>query len=404
MRVIPSQAAEIPINGLAIEQAAGAINGMIAERAAERLQRKPPAEPAPQPRPLKPHAPGIYFDLPMAAYHADPSLGSTDLKALLVHPAAYWQRSHLNPERSDNDDTPAKKIGRALHALVLEGEAGFARQFAEEPMPAAYPGCLVTLDDLKGKCRDLGEPVSGTKAELAKRIRAKAPDVIVFDDILALFRAMVERDGLEVLKADAMAEVRAAAANIRLNPHLARAFQGGVPEVSVFWVDADGVPCKARYDYFKPRTIVNLKKFANQRQRPVDLAIHLAISEYRYDLQAKHYLDSYPHLYAAAREGRVFGDCPLPAGWERQIADPDAIVYSWIFHQMDGPPVTVGRQITVQSPALNRAAREVARAKAVYRECVAKYGSQRWVADEPIVELADTDLPVWMREDVEEYA
>src|SRR5581483_12012006 len=351
MRVIPSQAAEIPINGLAIEQAAGAINGMIAERAAERLQRKPPAEPAPQPRPLKPHAPGIYFDLPMAAYHADPSLGSTDLKALLVHPAAYWQRSHLNPERSDNDDTPAKKIGRALHALVLEGEAGFARQFAEEPMPAAYPGCLVTLDDLKGKCRDLGEPVSGTKAELAKRIRAKAPDVIVFDDILALFRAMVERDGLEVLR-----------------------------------VDADGVPCKARYDYFKPRTIVNLKKFANQRQRPVDLAIHLAISEYRYDLQAKHYLDSYPHLYAAAREGRVFGDCPLPAGWERQIADPDAIVYSWIFHQMDGPPVTVGRQITVQSPALNRAAREVARAKAVYRECVAKYGSQRWVADEPIVE------------------
>jgi hypothetical protein len=57
--------------------------------------------------------------------------------------------------------------------------------------------------------------------------------------------------------------------------------------------------------------------------------------------QAKHYLDSYPYFFAAARDGRVFGECPLPCGWERQIADPEAIVYSWVFHQMDGPPVTV---------------------------------------------------------------
>jgi hypothetical protein len=311
------------------------------------------------------------------------------------------QRSHMNPDRVDDSDTPAKKIGRALHALVLEGEAGFARAFAEEPQPSGHPGSLVTLEDLKAKCRELGEPVSGSKAELAKRIKAKAPDVIIFDDILGLFRAMVDRDGFEVLKPDAMAEVRAAAANIKLNPHLARAFIGGTPELSIFWIDEDGLPCKARYDYFKPRTIVNLKKFANQRERPVDLAIHLAISEYRYDLQAKHYLDSYSYFFAAAREGRVFGECPLLRGWERQIADPEAIVYSWVFHQMDGPPVTVGRQITARSPALNRASREIAHANALYRDCLDKYGSGRWVADEPIVDLLDTDLPPWMREDVE---
>jgi hypothetical protein len=305
-------------------------------------------------------------------------------------------RSHC----SDDSDSPAKKIGRALHALVLEGGAGFI----EEPSPAGYPGCLVTLEDLKAKCRELGEPVSGTKAELAKRIKAKAPDVIIFDDILGLFRAMVERDGLEVLKADAMAEVRAAAENIKLNPHLARAFTGGASEISIFWSDPNGLPCKARYDYLKRFTIVNLKTFANQRQRPVDLAIHLAIAEYRYDLQARHYLESYPYLYAAAREGRVFGKCPLPAGWERQIADPDAIVYSWVFHQMDGPPITVGRQITAQSPALNRATRELAHAKALYRNCIAKYGSERWVADEPIVDLTENHLPIWMREGTEEYA
>ena len=225
----------------------------------------------------------------------------------------------------------------------------------------------------------------------------------IWDDIKALFDVMVVRDGLEVLKADAMADVRAAAASITLNPHLAKAFKGGAPEVSVFWIDENGLPCKARHDFVKPRTLVNLKKFANARQRPVDVAIHNAIAEYRYDLQAKHYLDSYPHLYAAAHEGRVFGECPLPKGWESQLVDPAAIVYCWIFHQMDEPPITVGRQITPQSPALTKATREIAKAKALYSQCLEKYGTDMWVADEPIADLEATDLPMWMREEVEAY-
>jgi hypothetical protein len=65
--------------------------------------------------------------------------------------------------------------------------------------------------------------------------------------------------GLEVLKPDAMREVRQAAASITLNPHLRRAFQGGIPEVSVFWVDEYGIACKCRLDWLKPRTIVDIR-------------------------------------------------------------------------------------------------------------------------------------------------
>ena len=90
-------------------------------------------------------APGVYFNLPMAAYHADPSLGSTDLKSLLVHPAAYWRRSHMNPNRIDDSDTPAKKMGRALHSLVLEGETAFAKAFIEEPSPRLSPAASSAL-------------------------------------------------------------------------------------------------------------------------------------------------------------------------------------------------------------------------------------------------------------------
>jgi SAP domain len=169
-----------------IQQVAGAINAMIAERAAERLGNAPAAAVPSEPPGCIPQAPGVYFGLPTAEY-------------------------------------------RALHKLVLEGEEAFARAFAEEPQPSGYPGCLVTLEDLKAKCRELGEPVSGTKAELAKRIKAKDPKTIVFDDILGLFQAMAERDGLEVLKPDAMREVPQSAATITVNPHLARAFTGGVP-------------------------------------------------------------------------------------------------------------------------------------------------------------------------------
>ena len=198
---------------------------------------------------LKPMAPGVYFNLPMAEYHADPSLGSTDLKALLVHPAVYWQRSALNPNRTKDSGTQAMKIGRALHTLVLEGEAAFARTFIQEPQAVDFPDALTSADDLRSYCRRrVLKGVGTTKAEMAKAIKKDDPAVQIWDDIRALFDVMVLRDGMEVLKPDALAEVRAAADNIMANPHFARAFKGGAPEISVFWVDEDGIACKCRYD------------------------------------------------------------------------------------------------------------------------------------------------------------
>src|SRR4051812_1115105 len=89
------QAKEVPMAQLhsalsdlqpSVEHVAGAINSMIAERAQERLGKIPAVGPLPEapktPTPLKPRAPGVYFGLSSDEYHADPSLGSTDLKRL----------------------------------------------------------------------------------------------------------------------------------------------------------------------------------------------------------------------------------------------------------------------------------------------------------------------------------
>jgi hypothetical protein len=291
--------------------------------------------------------------------------------------------------------------GRALHKLVLEGLEAFEAAFAEEPQPSGHPGALVTLEDLKAKCRELGEPVSGTKAELAKRIKAKDSTTIIFDDILATFRVMAERDGLEILKPDVMREVRQAATSISLNPYLAKAFQGGIPEVSVFWVDDYGIPCKARLDWLKPRTIVDLKKCANARERPFDVAVMLAIAEYRYDISARHYLDGYAYLYQFAAEGRVFGDCPLKPGWHQRIMPPENMRWTWVFHQTEGVPVTKGLELLPGSSALHRAAREIVQAKQSYCACLERFGAAQWVSDAPITALEDRNLPSWLREEMD---
>ena len=99
----------------------------------------------------------------------------------------------------------------------------------------------------------------------------------------------------------------------------------------------------------------------------------------------------------------MFGDCPLPDGWQRRIADPDDIAFTWVFHQMEGAPVSIGRELKTDSAVLNRAAREISEAKRTYLTCLEKYGTGMWVADDPILELQDTDMPVWMREQVEEF-
>jgi hypothetical protein len=214
--------------------------------------------------------------------------------------------------------------------------------------------------------------------------------------ILATFRVMVERDSLEVLKPDAMHEVHQAAASISLNPHLTMAFQGGIPEASIFWIDEYGIPCKCRLDWLKPRTIVDSKKCANVRERPFDVAVLLAIAEYRYDLSARHYLDGYRYLYQFATVGRVFGDCPLKPGWHARILPPSEMRWTWVFHATEGAPVTKGLELLPGSSALNRAAREIVQAKQSYLACLRKYGTDQWISDAPIATLDDTDLPMWM--------
>ena len=68
---MPQAEVRLPPSHPSVERIAGQINTMIAERAGGRLYKASvPAEPS-----RKPQEPGVYFNLPAADYHADPSLG-----------------------------------------------------------------------------------------------------------------------------------------------------------------------------------------------------------------------------------------------------------------------------------------------------------------------------------------
>jgi hypothetical protein len=347
--------------------------------------------------------PGVYFGLPAAEYHADPSLGSTDLKRLLRSPTDYWWQSAMNPDRpADAGDTPDKQKGRALHKLVLEGMAGFEKAFIPEPRIEDFPGALRTTDDLKAVLREKGEKLTGDKAELARRVKgliaAKAipEDIIIWDEHMATVKAVAARHGLEILKRDAFEEVCRAATMIGLNPHLANAFVGGVSEVSVFWRDDNcgGIPLKCRFDYLKPFTIPDLKKCANKGEMPFAEACRAAFLGYRYDCQVAHYLEGgYPAFQTLARAGRIFGDCPLPAGFPDRMAAPEDMTFTLVFHQTSGAPVTAGFELRSGAPELAQARADVAAAKQSWRQCLAIYGTDMWVSDAPIRQFALEELP-----------
>lgn len=85
--------------------------------------------------------PGIYRKVPMDAYHGQltvgPSISSSGLREIENRsPLHYFATSYLNPDRPEEDSTPAMDLGRAVHTLLLS-EDGFRDDYVTRP--ETYP-------------------------------------------------------------------------------------------------------------------------------------------------------------------------------------------------------------------------------------------------------------------------
>lgn len=348
--------------------------------------------------------PGVYFGLDETTYHADPALGSGDLRDIARCPMYYWQKSNMNPMRAQDVDTPALLYGRALHKLVLEGRQAFVGAYTAAPEASDHPGCLETATQITAALKELGvKGYSGkAKAEVAAMLKAANPGAVILDDIVAAHAAEAQRTGKTILKRDVFNDVVIAAGSISQNPAIARAFQGGRPEVTVVWED-DGVMRKARIDYIRlgrhdgrlVAAATDLKSFVNQRSIAPERAVAFAVTEYRLDMQAAHNIDGARMIPSLIAAGRVFGASDVSADWLKALSSiaPDAWLWYWAFFQKDAP-VSMLRH--AKPGLITSGKRSVDAALQSYREHMAAFGAEWRYADPMPDQCLDVgDMPAW---------
>ena len=203
------------------------------------LARANNLEPMPAAPVAGPHADGIYFSLPSAEYHADPALGSSGIRDLMISPLRYWINSPYNPNRPPEDESEAKDLGTYLHDLLLEGGT---KNYAIKPEGMSF----------------------ATKEGKAWR---------------------EEHDGFVIINQAQNRTQQTMFNALELSSSRQR-FTGGQPEVSVFWTEKTGQRCKIRLDYLKPNEALDLKTYSNTMDKDLETAIAHTIANRRIAVQA----------------------------------------------------------------------------------------------------------------------
>ena len=147
------------------------------------------------------------------------------------------------------EDTPAFRIGRAIHAAVLTPTA-YKRDWAVIP------------------------------AEIDRRTKAGKEEYALF---------MEQNAGKEILTADEAETVRSLSKAVRRNQAVSELLKGTRREKPLFWSNDDGILCKCRVDAMKDGIMIDLKTTTDAS---TDAFVREAL-RFGYDVQAAHYLDGY---------------------------------------------------------------------------------------------------------------
>lgn len=347
-------------------------------------------------------ADGLYFDLPFEDYVAEPRFSFHLGKALLISPLTAWA-DYVDPDREDID-TKARKMGRALHCRLLEGEAVFRERFAVKPENNG--DYLDGSDELKNRCGELGLPKNGTIAAMCDRILEADPDALLWPVFMKAWAA--ENEGKTILTEAQWRETELRARIAPMHPDLERgAFQGGYPEVSILWTDREtGVRCKNRIDWLKVKSLIELKTFSNQSELPIGKAVARALTGRKYHMQGRIELEAVQQAKRFAAAGAVAG--PVDPEWLKAFAEQIDHQLVWVFIQSGRVPEIRVRRFerhvrgaaagstenlhwTHGEDCFRQALRE-------YRDCLEHYGndaSTPWVSPEPMRAFQDEEFGAW---------
>lgn len=303
---------------------------------------------------------GVYVGLGEETYFAQDRLGSTDLAKLHRDAASWWYGSRHNPDREESEPGSELSFGKALHLIVLEGEAAY----------------------------DAGVSVSE------------------FDD----FRSKAAREwrdeqiarGKTILTASEDRRVRHMANLILYHPEFREALTEGMSEVSVLFTH-DGVPMRARIDKLLPRFLIDLKSYGgHSRGRDAkDKALRI-VAERDYDCQRFIYDRAREAMIGFIQGGRIFGADADQRAWLDRLATVDDWSWVWIFFQRRDDragkaPVVLPIERPRFDVTFDTGRRKVAAALANYRRYVARFGlAEPWALIEPLWRPNDHDFPSWL--------
>ena len=302
-------------------------------------------------------APGIYIDMPESEYLADPSIGASSLKLCVGETQEWWWASQFNPNRPERKETSATGFGTALHKMLLEGSEAYDATYGIGFDKSAHPDALDTMEQMKEYLRDNDLKVSGKKAELVFRIKEHDPSVEILDALKAIH--LLSLGDREVISPEWDHAIRVTKRIAERDPEIAKIFDEGLPEVSVFWIDDTGANCRARFDWLRRDCDWDLKSYAGRDGRKRSENIVRAVMDYRYDLSHAHYSAG----RAAMQSLPVIGGTEQQRDYVRACAAYDAPDFGFIFAKTVGAPflepvklgpMIVGGAQTERSDALYR--------------------------------------------------
>lgn len=341
---------------------------------------------------------GIYFGLPEEEYHAAEGLSCSGIKQLSISPLNYWHQNY-NPIKTPAEESFAMKFGKAAHCRVLEPRKYYS-SYAKAISKADYPDSLDTIDDLKGFLADQGLPVTfKKKQDLIDRIKESGIEAQIWDEIRAKHDAANE--GKQLFLADTYDTIEALANTLFADPVVATLFSEGIPEVSFFVRDPEtGVMLKARMDYLRHKSTIDLKTFSNARGKQTDKAIFEAIYYEGYYLQGVYYT----HIRELARQKLIQGEIPVhgdvPEDWLNAFKANEHHGFALVFVESSQPfdmRVISLRQSGDAGADANvywsSAQMKIYDSIRLFDECHKTYGDATWRSPIKVQVLEDCNLP-----------
>ena len=339
-------------------------------------------------------APGIYIGLPEEDYFPDRSIGGSAIKDFLSSTEEWWWGSGFNTldPRVDVGSSSTRR-GNLVHCLMLEGLATYEARYAVEfdNRAARALGALDTATDLRLELERLGgvAPKSAKKSDLVKAVLALNPDARILAHLQAEHAASLP--GKTLVPATWDSHARVAHRIAQHDPLIREIFSEGLPEVSVFWRNARGVPCRARIDWLRRDKTVDLKTYDDRSTgRHREGAWVSAIKARRYDLQEAHYREARAmmpklEIYGGTHEQRAYVlECAT-------FPDP---AFTFVFAKTAGAPHV--EEVWLEHTLVRAAQSDRDAALDRWADYYAAFGLDKpWFTTSSGTELNATDFPAY---------